>query len=183
MTAEAPERRLARRLVFDGRVIRVFVDEVERPDGTRATREVVDHPGAVAVLPLKDERTAVLLRQYRHAVGGALLEIPAGRLEAGEQPLDAAQRELREETGFRARVLRPIASVYATPGFCNERVHLFLAQGLEEGESAPEEDEHLELVLVDADEARRLLQTGGVEDAKTLAALLWWLGPGTGGSW
>lgn len=171
----APERLLARNLVFAGRIFRVYVDEVEGPRG-RATRELVDHPGAVAVLPLRDDGLAVLLRQYRHAAGRALLEIPAGRLEPGEDPEAAALRELKEETGYVARRLRRLACVYASPGFCNERLFLFVADGLSPGASSPEDDEHIvEAVPVTRAQAAHLVAAGAVEDAKTLIALLWWL--------
>lgn len=162
--------------MFEGRIFRVHVDEVAGPDGSRATREVVEHPGAVVVLPLRDDGRAVLLRQFRYAVGRELIEAPAGALRPGEEPEAAARRELAEETGYRARRLRPVAEVFASPGFCTERMYLFVAEGLEPGPRAPEDGEYLEPFAVDRREARALLAAGRVEDAKTMLLLLWWLG-------
>lgn len=179
-TASPPERRVSRRLALEARIFRVYVDEVEGPAG-RATRVVVDHPGAVAVLPLLDDGRAVLIRQFRYAIGRYLVEVPAGMLEAGEDPEAAARRELAEETGFRARRLRRLAAVYPTPGFCNERLVLFVADGLQPGRRSPEADEHLEPLVVTREEAGALVASGAIVDAKTLLALLWWLRGAEGG--
>lgn len=174
-----PERRVARRLVLAAPILDVYEDEVEGPHG-RARRVVVDHRGAVAVLPLLDADRAVLLRQWRYALGRELLEIPAGVLEPGEEPAAAARRELAEETGYRAGWLRPLVAVYPTPGFCTERIHLFVAGDLVPGPQAPERDEHLQPLVVTRQQVREWVAAGGVEDAKTLLALLWWLAAGAG---
>lgn len=144
--------------------------------GPLSRREVVRHPGAVAVLARPDPDRIVMVHQYRHAAGRPLLEIPAGTREAGEAPEETAERELAEETGYRAAVLRPFGAFFTAPGFCDERLLVFLAEGLAPGSPEPEPDESVRPVLVRLAEARRMLTGepsphGLIEDAKTLAAL------------
>lgn len=169
------ERRRARRHVFDGRLLRVFVDRVELPDGTRAEREVVAHPDAAAVLAQFDRDgapTVVLVRQYRYAAGERLWELPAGTLEDGETPEACARRELEEETGLRADELEPLAAVYTSPGFTDERVHLFLARNPERGAPRPEDDERLERRELPLEDAVAMAERGEIRDAKTVTALM-----------
>ncbi len=152
--------------VFRGRLIAVRVDETER-----GPREVVEHPGAVAILAVNERGEVLLVRQYRHGAGRSLWEIPAGTLEPGESPLRCAQRELWEETGLRARRWRKLGTFYTSPGFLNELMHLFLAEELE-GEPGPQtEDEVAEISFRRPEEILRAVGSGEVGDGKTLAAL------------
>jgi ADP-ribose pyrophosphatase len=169
------ERRIGSRRVFDGRLLRVCVDQVRLPDGGETEREVVHHPGAAAILPLEGagaESTVVLLRQYRYAAGELLWEVPAGTLEPGETPEACAHRELREETGYRAGSMRHLGTIWTSPGFCDERVALFLATDLVEGEQELEAGEDLELHRMTLSRAVAEVAAGTIVDAKTVASLL-----------
>ena len=136
MLSDLEEKTIRRRTIFDGKLIRVQLDEVELPDGRTSTREIVHHPGAVGVLAFTDEGKLVFVRQYRNPLGKTILEIPAGKLEPGEDPKACAFRELEEETGYRAEEMRPIVSLYTSPGFADEILHLYEARGLQKGEEA-----------------------------------------------
>ncbi len=156
------------REVFRGHTIRVEVGTWEHGE-----REVVRHPGAVAVVAVVGGDRVLLVRQTREAARSRLLELPAGTLEGGEEPLACARRELEEETGLRGGEWRELGVVWTTPGFCTERMHLFLAEGCEHGEASPEEDEDVQIVRWTRDEVEQRL--GELEDAKTLAGLLLYL--------
>jgi ADP-ribose pyrophosphatase len=164
-------RLLRSRRVFEGTVIAVRVDELEGRDGP-AAREIVEHRGAVAAVPVLPDGRVLLVRQYRHAVGGTLLEIPAGTLEPGEAPEPALQRELAEEIGMRAGVLRHLVTFYPSPGFLTERVHVYLAQDLAPHRLPAEEDD-LEVVAVPLAEAQAMVARGEIRDAKSVIGLLW----------
>lgn len=164
-------RLLERRAVFEGKVVRLYLDRVRLPDGREAEREVVLHWGAVGMVPVNMEGKVVLVRQYRHASGEALLEIPAGKLTPEEEPLSCAERELLEEVGCRAGKWVKLASFYTSPGFSNEILHLFLALDLQEGEASPEEDEFLEVVRVPLSHALKMVERGEIKDSKTVAGL------------
>ncbi|WP_287152764.1 NUDIX hydrolase [Candidatus Solincola tengchongensis] len=164
-------RLLERRTVFEGKVVRLYLDRVRLPDGREAEREVVLHWGAVGMVPVDGEGKVVLVRQYRHATGEALLEIPAGKLTPEEEPLSCAERELMEEVGYRAGRWVHLASFYTSPGFSNEMLHLYLALDLEEGEASPEEDEFLEVASVPLGHALELVKRGEIKDSKTVAGL------------
>lgn len=159
--------------IFQGKIISVDVETVKLPDGGTATREIVRHPGAVCVLARVGERILVV-EQYRKPLGRNLVEIPAGKLERGEDPLEAAIRELQEETGYTAGRMEKIASFYSAPGFCDELLHLYLADDLKAGESHPDEDEFLECVAITLKEAKELIENGGIADAKTILAVQAW---------
>ena len=160
------------KVVAEGRVIKVRVDVIETPDGHRVKRDIVEHRGAVAMVPIDAEGRVILVRQYRHAAGKWLLEIPAGTLDPGEDPLEAAQRELREETGFAAGRIDRLGGCYAAPGYCSEYLHLYAARDLTEDPLEGDVDEEIEVVPVPLSEVRKLIAEGEIEDAKSLAALL-----------
>jgi len=165
---------MTREVVYTGRKIRVALERTAGPDGKEVRRDVVLHPGAVAVLPLVDDRHVCLLHNVRPAVGETLLEIPAGTLEPGEAPEAAAVRELAEETGYTAARWRKLCEFFPSPGVLSERTHLFVAEGLTPGPSRPEHDEELRPVVIPFEEALRQATDGTVRDAKTLVAILLW---------
>jgi ADP-ribose pyrophosphatase len=145
------------------------------PDGSRRARAIVVHPGAAVVLPLleDDEQRVLLIRNHRIAAGGPLWELPAGTLEPGETPERCAARELVEETGHHARCLRPLLSLFSSPGFCDEKLHVFVATGLHRAEQALSEGERIEVHPLPMQEALAMVRDGRIEDAKTIAALLY----------
>ncbi len=168
----SPARRLSTRRLYSGRVLSLDLDDVEEPGGVYAQREVVRHRGSVAVLPVHDDGRVSLVRQYRYAVDEELWELPAGRVDPGETPADAARRELEEEAGLCPARLELLSFFYATPGFCDEGLRLFRATGLATVPARPEADERIALHTLTLDEARALVAAGEVRDAKTLVALL-----------
>ncbi|ACX51599.1 NUDIX hydrolase [Ammonifex degensii KC4] len=167
------EKRLKSETVFQGRILRVRVDTVLLPDGCTSTREVVEYSGAVAIVPLTAEGEVVMVRQYRYPVGRELLEIPAGKIEEGEEPEACARRELEEETGFMARSWQHLGSFYSTPGFTSEKMHLFLAQDLYPGKKNPDRDEFLRVERLPLAQALELIRKGEIADAKSICGLLW----------
>jgi ADP-ribose pyrophosphatase len=163
--------------VHSGRVISLDIDTVRFPNGNVGDLEMIRHPGASAVLPFLDDLElpdprVLLIRQYRHATGGWLWEIPAGRREPGESPEATAHRELAEETGYRAEQLQRLTSIWTTPGFTDEVIHLFLASGLTPGAMAHEADEILELHLTPWSTALQMVKDGVIMDTKTATAIL-----------
>lgn len=171
MTLISTERR------YQGRIIHLDVDTVEFPDGSTGQLEMIRHPGAAAVVPMLDDPASpdprvLLLRQFRHAAESFIWEIPAGRLDPGETPEQCAHRELTEETGMRASRLTPLTTIYTTPGFTDERIHLFLASGLEEGAHRREPDEFMEVHPRPWSDVMKMVESGVVQDAKTLVALM-----------
>lgn len=159
---------------FTGRVIQVDVETVELPDGNHATRELVRHNGAVCVIALVDDQLLVV-EQYRKALGKSVIEIPAGKLDGKhEDPLAAAQRELREETGFTAGKWTKLYSFYSAPGFCDERIYVYVAEQLEPGEAEPDADEFLHVSRMSYEDAVRAIQTEHIHDAKTIMAIQAW---------
>jgi ADP-ribose pyrophosphatase len=165
-------RVVSHRRVYAGRVLSVDLDEIEEPGDIRATREVVRHPGSVVILAVDDQDRLVLVRQYRYPVDDVIWEIPAGRQDPGESPEAGARRELEEEVGARAANVELLSSFYATPGYCDEVMHLFRATGLRKEAARPEDDEHIEARWVPLEEARAMAARGEVKDAKTLVALM-----------
>ncbi len=158
--------------IFEGRIISLAVEEHQLPDGRSAAFEIVRHPGGAAVLPVLADGRIVLIRQLRPAVGGMVLEIPAGRLEPGEAPTDCAWRELQEEVGYRPGRLEKLGEMLPSVGFCNERIHLYLASDLEAVPQALEHDEFLDILTLSLDEALAWLDRGEIPDGKTALALL-----------
>lgn len=161
---------------YSGRVISLDLDVVRFPDGSTGTLEMIRHPGASAVLPVLNSDSdpdVLLIRQYRYAAERYLYEVPAGRLDPGELPEDCARRELREETGYRADNVQSLFTMYTTPGFTDEKIHLFVATGLTSGASEREADEFMELVPTKLSNALAMIERGEIQDAKTALALLY----------
>jgi ADP-ribose pyrophosphatase len=165
---------LGSKSIYEGRIVNLRLDEIEGVrGGKRRTIEVVEHPGGVAVIARPSRGDIVLVRQYRHPVGEELWEVPAGKIEHGEPPLETALRELIEETGYRAERMRFLWSMYSTPGFCSERIHFFVAVGLTAGVAKPEADEQFEVRTWSVEDAWRLVEADKLRDSKTQIALAW----------
>lgn len=158
--------------LFVGRIFTLTLEEHTLPDGASGLFEAIRHPGGAAVLPVLADGRIVLLRQYRPVTGRWLWEVPAGRLAPDEDPRDCARRELQEETGLLAGCLHPLGEMLPSPGFCDERIHLFLASDLRSGTACPEPDEYLEVVELTVQRAATLLAEGEIVDGKTQLALL-----------
>jgi ADP-ribose pyrophosphatase len=178
--SEAPGP-LASRRVYTGRVINVDVDTIRYPDGSSGELEMIRHPGAAAVVPvLSPEGTAdpllLLIRQYRYAAGGPIWELPAGRLEPGEDPADCARRELVEEAGVASGRLEQLTTIHTTPGFTDERIHLFAAHDLTAAEQRREADEFLEVATHPLSRVLTMIREGEISDAKTIAGVLYFAG-------
>ena len=170
------EKTLSSRLLHRGRNFDFLVDEVELPNGHVTQRDVVRHPGAVAIVPILDDGRVALIRQFRYATGKTLLEIPAGTLEQGEPPLECAARELREETGYEAKEFEPLLSCFMVPGYSDEVIHFFVARGLSVVGDDPEIDEEITLELYSQEEVRRMIEENVIEDAKTILGILYMKG-------
>lgn len=159
--------------IFEGRIISLQVDEVRLPNGETATREIVKHPGAVAVMALVDGKMLVV-EQYRKPLEKSQVEIPAGKLDKGEEPLDAAKRELEEETGYKAGSIRHLTSFYTSPGFADEIVHLYVAEDLARGKVNLDEDEFLDCEAITLEQAEDYMKQNRISDAKTILAVYAW---------
>ena len=164
---------VASETIYDGKILHVEKWTVTCPNGREALREIVVHKGAAAVVPVFEDGTTLLVRQHRVAVDRMTLEIPAGKMDsADEDPLDCAVRELREETGLAAERMTLLTSLLTTPGFCTEKIAIYLAQGLSQGETHPDEDEFLGLVRIPLEEAVAMVMRGELRDGKTICGLL-----------
>jgi len=166
------ETTLSSRQVFSGNLIRLRVDEVILPNGRKSTREIVEHPGAVAVVAITDKGEILMVRQYRKAIERDLLEIPAGKLEKGESSETCVKRELMEETGYFPNDLKYLTSFYTSPGFSNEIIHLYLAKNLVIKASNADYDEYLRAEKIPFEEAINKIQRGEIVDSKTITGLL-----------
>jgi ADP-ribose pyrophosphatase len=162
-------------MIYEGPVFGLRRDEVIEPSGIRTVREVITHPGSVVVLPILPDKRILLIRQYRHATRQYMWELVAGRIDAGEQPKEAAMREMIEETGYRAKKLRVFLDVFPTPGFLEERMYILLAEGLTAGEATPEEDERIEAKAFTSKEVEKMIEGNVIRDAKTIAGVLYYL--------
>ena len=163
--------------LYEGKIIRLDLDRIRFPDGSEGEMAVVRHPGASAIVPFLSDPNGqdpdlLLLRQYRYAGGGYLYEIPAGRLDPGESPIDCAHRELREETGCTARRVEEMCAPLMTPGFADERIHIFVATELTRGETAHEADEFVEVQVVKLSRALSMIERGEIVDAKSIIGIL-----------
>jgi ADP-ribose pyrophosphatase len=169
---ELRERLICSRTEFEGRLVSLSVDAVELADGTRTTREVLHHPGAVAIVPLLPDGHVVMIRQYRHPAGAVLWELPAGVLEAGESPEECARRELAEEIGYAAEEMTPVLATYVSPGCSTEIIHIFAARGLRPAAADGDVDERIEPVTLPLSEALGLVREGNAVSASAICGLL-----------
>ena len=169
------EKTINSKLLHQGKNFNFKTDEVQLPNGKPTIRDIVDHPGAVAIVPIFDDGKILLVRQYRYTTGKDLLEIPAGTLERGEATDTCARRELKEETGYTAGSMKKILSMYMAPGYSNEIIHLYFATALKAGESHTEEDENINAETYGPDELLDMMEKNMIEDAKTIAGVLSYL--------
>jgi len=176
MTHDTPdftESKLSSKTVYQGKLLHVMEDQVRLPDGKTARREYILHPGAAMMVPFLDPDTVVLVRQYRYPLARHFYEIPAGKIDRGEEPLAAARRELREECGYEAGEWRRLATIHPGIGYSNETIELYLARNLTHVGHARDEEEFLEVVNVRLDEALAWVREGKITDQKTVIGLLW----------
>ena len=166
------EKTLKSEQVFDGKIVKVFKDDVELFDGEKAYREVVRHSGGVVILAFKDNDTVLFVRQFRYPMQEVMLELPAGKLEYGEDPFAAAKRELEEETGYRAEKWTDLGYVYTSPGYSDEKLYLYKAENLKFVKQNLDEGEILEPLELDYKEVKNKIKNGEIVDAKTLCAIL-----------
>ncbi len=167
------ETQLSSEEVFSGCLLKVNVDRVRLPDGSQSVREHIVHPGAVVMLAALDNGKLLFERQFRYPLGQVFLELPAGKIDAGEHPLDTARRELREETGYKAKIWRHLGSMHPCIGYSNERIEFFLARGLSFVCSAPEQGEFLEVIELSLADALLAVRDGEITDGKTITGLFW----------
>lgn len=171
-SGELYEKIIKSDIKFEGRVFKVELTEVELPDGQKSTREIVRHNGGAAIVAIDDNKNIFLVKQYRISTGQELLEIPAGKLEIGEDPLECAKRELEEETGMVPVEIKHLFSMYATPGYCSEKLHIYFAKNLKVGQIHRDEEEFLHVIKVPFDIAYKMVMNGQIFDAKTIAGIL-----------
>ncbi len=176
--SETKSQMVETRRVYTGKVVNLDVDMVRFPDGSVGPLEMIRHSGASAVLPIlsdprEEDPDVLMIRQYRYAAGRRIYEVPAGRLDPGETPVNCARRELLEETGCRAGRLEPMLPIFTTPGFTDEKIHLFIAWDLQRGATEHEADEFIELVPMPMSRALQLVEEGEIVDAKTIVSLLY----------
>ena len=166
------EKKISSEQVFDGVVVKLFVDQVELPNKKTSVREIIRHPGAVCVIPVTSEGEVIMVRQFRYAFDSVLLEIPAGKLEKGEDPLEAAKRELEEESGAVAKNIEYLGEIYTTVAILDEKIHLYLATELEFKNAHPDEDEFLEVEKIPLTTLVDMVMRGEIRDSKTQIAIL-----------
>ncbi|MGA2090884.1 MAG: NUDIX hydrolase [Endomicrobiales bacterium] len=167
------EKLFARNRVYTGNAVHFSVDEIILPDGKKATREYMEHPGAVAVIPFVDDKNIILVRQYRYPVHEITWELPAGKLDKGEKIAVCVKRELEEETGYTASRIRKLISFWPTTAFSNEVIHIFSAHGLKERQKCPDEDEFIDHKIVPLAKALAWVKTGRIRDSKSIIGLLY----------
>ena len=167
-----PEKKLSSQQAYHGRAINLYVDLVEKPSGRKTTREVIEHSDCIAAVVLDDHDNVLLVHQFRHAVGKFLLEVPAGGIDPGEEPIDCVRRELQEEIGYLPRKINRMGGFYAIPGYGTEYLYCYLATDLIPSRLIAEDTENIELVRVSLDQIPHLIASGEICDAKSIAALL-----------
>jgi len=167
------EKLVKKNLIHKGKAVDFYCDEVLLPNAHHSTREYLNHPGAASVIPFLDKNRIILVKQYRYPVQRITYEIPAGKADKGETPLECIKRELKEETGYSAKRIEEILSFYPSTAFSNELLHIFAAYELESGNVNPDEDEFLSNVIIDYDEALKMVYSGQIKDSKTVIALLY----------
>ncbi|QOR65355.1 NUDIX hydrolase [Cytobacillus suaedae] len=167
------EKTLSKEILYEGKVIDLHIEDVELPNGKTSKREIIKHPGAVAILAITDENKIVMVQQYRKALERVIVEIPAGKLEPGEKPEITALRELEEETGYECKTLSHLISFYTSPGFADEIIHLYIAGGLTKKKQSADldEDEFLDVLEVTLEDAEKLIEARKIYDAKTAYAV------------
>ena len=165
------EKTLKENLIYDGKIVKLYNDDVECPNGLKATREYIKHPGGACVLPIFGDEI-LFIKQYRYAYRKDILELPAGKLEKGEEPLKAAIRELEEETGYKASSLISLGEIYPTVGYTDEVIYLFASEDLSKGHLNLDKDEFIDLVRIKFDKAYEMAVNGEIKDAKTVTAIL-----------
>ncbi len=166
------EKKIGSKQIFDGYVVKLFVDEVELPNGKKATREIVRHPGAVCVIPVDEDENVIMVKQFRYPYSEVLLEIPAGKLEPNEEPYDAVKRELEEESGVVADNVEFIGMMYTTVAILDEKIRMYLATGLTYKKAHPDDGEFLEVEKIPLKELINMVMEGKIPDAKTQIAIL-----------
>lgn len=157
--------------LYEGKLVNLRIDTVELPDKKYSKREIIEHPGAVSILAITEDDCVILVRQYRKAVERALLELPAGKIELNEEPAQTAKRELKEETGFQAEKMEYLLEFFTSPGFTNEKVYIFLASGLTEGETALEHGEFVETEIIHINDLTKMIDRGQILDSKTIIGI------------
>lgn len=165
------EKTLNEKLLYDGKIIKLKLQDVELQNGRKTKREIVNHPGGVAILAFKDENTILMVEQFRKPIEKMILEIPAGKLEAGENPETCGRRELEEETGYRAEKFTYLGQIVSSPGFCDEVIHIFKAEKLYKGQIGGDEDEFINVMEIKKDKVIEMIKNGEIIDAKTICAL------------
>lgn len=165
------EKTMKSEKIYEGKVVNLRIDTVELPDKKYSKREIVEHPGAVGIIPVTDDDCIILVKQFRKAVEKILLEIPAGKLEVNEEPRETATRELKEETGFDSGKMEYLLEFYTSPGFSNEKVYLFLASELIEGVPCPESGEFIETVKISIVDLLKMVDRGEIVDSKTIIGI------------
>jgi ADP-ribose pyrophosphatase len=157
--------------IYEGKILNLRIDTVELPEKKYSKREIVEHPGGVGIVTVTDDNCVILVKQYRKAVNKTLLEIPAGKIEVNEEPRETAIRELKEETGYDAKEFKYLLEFYTSPGYCNEKIYLFLARGLIEGKQELEDGEYCEIVKYSIDDLLKMIDRGEIIDSKTIIGI------------
>lgn len=174
MDSKKPESDiLSHREVYKGKIVDLFVDTIQHPSGREAIREVIVHPGGVTAVPILEDGRIVLVRQYRYPLGKYILELPAGKLDSNQSPLETIKRELEEEIGYRAEELSYECSFCSSPGFCTEVIHLFIARSLVPVPQRLEEGEHITVEIASLEECMHKIACGEISDGKTILGILW----------
>jgi ADP-ribose pyrophosphatase len=169
------EETISSKKVYSGQILNLWIDEVRLPDGSISTREIIEHNDCVAIVPIDAEGNVLMVKQFRKPVDRELLEIPAGGIEKGETPDEATRREMQEETGYFPRVVKKMGGFFASPGYCLEYLHLYLATDLIPGKLHAEDTDSIELVKVPLQQVENLIKTGEIIDAKSIAGLLYYM--------